>query len=110
MTSNSVYKNLQKFAIPSISTDMAEQLIKDTDSTYPAIIFWETLDNGRTAREMYWGKYKGGKASQTRQREGMIALISDDDGGEYRTVIWDTIWKLQYFDRDLDRYKTVYVK
>jgi hypothetical protein len=110
MTNNIVHNKLQKFAIPTISTGDAEELIRDTTSSYPAIIFWETLDNGNTAREMYWGKYKGGKASQTRTAEGMIALVSEDDGGEYRTVIWDTIWKLKYFDRDLDRYKTVYVK
>lgn len=110
MTNNIVHKNIQKFAIPMISTGEAEELIKDTNSSYPAIIFWETLDNGNTAREMYWGRYKGGKASHTRTAEGMVALISQDDGGEYRTVIWDTIWKLKYYDTDLDRYKTVYVK
>jgi hypothetical protein len=110
MTSNSVYKNLQKFAIPSISTNLAKQIIRDTDSSTPALIFWETLDNGRTAREMFWGRYKGKtKASETREKEGMIALVSVDDNDEYRTVIWDTIWKLKYYDKDLDRYKTVYV-
>ncbi len=110
MNNNIVHNKLQKFAIPSISAYEAEELIKDTDSSYPAIIFWETLDNGNTAREMYWGRYKGGPASQTRTSEGMVALVSVDDGGEYRTVIWDTIWKLKYYDSDLDRYKTVYVK
>jgi len=110
LPNSNILSKINKFAIPMISTGEAEELIRDTTSSYPAIIFWETLDNGNTAREMYWGRYKGGKASQTRTAEGMVALISEDDGGEYRTVIWDTIWKLKYFDSDLDRYKTVYVK
>jgi hypothetical protein len=58
---------------------------------------------------MFWGNYKGGKGSDTREMEGMIALVSTDDNYDYRTVIWDTIWKLRYYDEDLDRYKTVYV-
>jgi hypothetical protein len=110
VNSNSVYNKLQKFAIPNITTGEAKDIIRMSTASTPALIFWETLDNGRTAREMHWGRYKGGEASDTRQREGMIALVSDDNGGEYRTVIWDTIWKLKYFDVDLDRYKTVYVK
>ena len=110
MNTNSVYKNIQKFAIPSITTAEAEDIIRLSTNSEPVLIFWETLDNGRTAREMYWGRYKGGKASQTRQREGMIALVSKDDSDEYRTVIWDTIWKLKYYDEDKGDYKTVYVK
>jgi hypothetical protein len=105
-----ILDKINKFAIPLISTDEAEDIIKLSTASTPVLIFWETLDDGRTAREMFWGRYKGGKASQTRQREGMIALVSQDNGGEYRTVIWDTIWKLKYFDENLDRYKTVYVK
>ena len=110
LANKNILSKINKFAIPMISTDEAEDIIKLSTSSTPALIFWETLDNGKTAREMFWGIYTGGKASETREREGMIALVSQDDGNEYRTVIWDTIWKLKYFDEDLDRYKTVYVK
>ena len=109
MYENKVLNKIQNFAIQSISLSEARDYIKNSTNNKPVLIFWETLDDGRTAREMYWGKYKGGAASETRELEGMIALVSVDDGDEYRTVIWDTIWKLRAWNEDRDRYITYYV-
>lgn len=111
MIENLVHKKIQEFAIQPISLSKAKDYIKKSTSSKPVLIFWETLDDGRTAREMFWGRYEGPTtASKTREREGMIALVSIDDGDEYRTVIWSTIWKLRTWDRDRDRYVTYYVK
>ena len=110
MTSNNVYNKLVNFAIQPISLSDAKDYIRNSTSSKPVLIFWEMLDDGRTAREMFWGKYEGGEASNTRQREGMIALVSTDDGDEYRTVIWDTIWKLRAWNEDRGAYITYYVK
>jgi hypothetical protein len=109
MTDNIVHKNLHKFAIQSISLSDAKDYIENSTSRRPVLIFWETLDDGKTAREMFWGRYKGGKASETREKEGMIALVSKDNSNEYRTVIWDTIWKLRAYDEDRRQYITYYV-
>lgn len=110
MTSNSVYNKLEKFAIQSITLSEAKDYIRNSTRNKPVLIFWETLEDGRTAREMFWGRYKGGPASETREREGMIALKSLDDSDEYRTVIWDTIWKLKAYNEDRGRFVTYYVK
>lgn len=109
MNQNSVHKRIQKLAIQSISLSEAKDYIENSSNQKPVLIFWETLDDGRTAREMFWGRYKGGKASQTRTAEGMIALISKDNSNEYRTVIYDTIWKLRAYNEDRNQYITYYV-
>jgi len=109
MNAINVHKKLQSFAIQSISLSEARDYIQNSSKSKPVLIFWETLDDGRTAREMYWGVYKGGKASDTREAEGMIALVSKDDSNEYRTVIWDTIWKLRAYNEDRGKYITYYV-
>jgi hypothetical protein len=109
MNQNSVHKRIQKLAIQSISLSEAKDYIENSSNQKPVLIFWETLEDGRTAREMFWGRYKGGKASQTRTAEGMIALISKDDSNEYRTVIYDTIWKLRAYNEDRKQYITYYV-
>ena len=110
MTENRVYNNLINFAIQSISLSEAKDYIENSTSSKPVLVFWEMLDDGRTAREMYWGTYEGGAASETREREGMIALKSLDDSDEYRTVIWDTIWKLRAYNEERGTYITYYVK
>lgn len=115
MIENNVHNKLIEFAIQSISRSEARNYIENSTNAKPVLIFWETLDDGRTAREMFWGTYKGGAASETREREGMIALVSLDDAPEegqteaYRTVIWDTIWKLRAYNEDREKYITYYV-
>ena len=100
----------EELAIPHITVAHAQEIVARSTETNPVQIFWGTLDEGNTSREMAWGTYTGGTASDTRTAEGMIALVSLDDGSDYRTVIWDTIWKLKYYDELSGRVRTVYVK
>jgi hypothetical protein len=104
MNTVSVYKNIQKFAIKSIDIGEFYGMLERSKSYNPVEIWWEKLDGDRTNREMYWGRFKGGKASQTRTERGEIALISIDDGREYRTVDLGTVWKCRFEE------KTYYVK
>ena len=104
MNTVSVYKNLQKFAIPQIDIGEFYGMLEKSKSYNPIEVYWEKLDGDRTVRDMYWGRYKGGKASRTRTERGEIALISIDDGREYRTVDLGTVWKCRFED------KTYYVK
>ena len=99
----------EELAIQSINQMEAQELIARSTPGNPVMIFWTTLEEGNTAREMFWGTYTGGAASDTRTQEGMIALVSMDDGDDYRTVIWDSIWKLRYYDELRGKYRTVYV-
>jgi len=100
----------EELAIPHITVAHAKELVARSTEEKPVLIFWGTLDEGNTSREMAWGTYTGGAASDTRTAEGMIALVSLDDGSDYRTVIWDSIWKLKYYDELTGKQKTVYVK
>ena len=100
----------EELAIPSINVAEAQDIVARSTSENPVIIYWTTESDGNTAREMFWGTYTGGKASDTRTQEGMIALVSMDDGDDYRTVTWDTIWKLNFYDELRGKNRTVYVK
>lgn len=105
MTDTTVYKKIQKFYIPSITfSKFYFEMLKESDVSNPISIWWEKLDGDRTSREMFWGMYVGGKASKTRETEGLIALVSIDDGEDYRTVDLGTVWKCRYQN------KTYYVK
>jgi hypothetical protein len=105
MTEATVYKKIQNFYIPSITfSEFYFNMLRESDASNPITIFWEKLDGDRTVRDMFWGMYVGGKASQTRKAEGMIALVSIDDGEDYRTVTLDSVWKCKY------QGKTYYVK
>jgi hypothetical protein len=105
MTGNTVHNKLQKFYIPTISfSTFYFEMLRESDALNPITIFWEKLDGDRTVRDMFWGMYVGGKASDTRKAEGMIALVSIDDGEDYRTVTLDSVWKCRYKD------KTYYVR
>ena len=104
LTSNSVYKNLQKFAIPTIDIGEFQYMLEKTKSYNPMQIWWEKLDGDRTNREMYWGVYKGGKASETRTAEDLVALVSITNGREYRTIDYSSVWKCRFEE------KTYYVR
>ena len=104
MYQTKVSSKINKFAIPQIDIGVFHSFMEATDEDTPITIFWSKLDGDRTVRDMYWGEYKGGKASQTRSEEGLIALVSVDDGDEYRTVDLGSVWKCIYDG------KTYYVK
>jgi hypothetical protein len=47
-------------------------------------------------REMYWGKYAGGAASITRSQRDELALISETNNGEYRTIQLNQVTLIRY--------------
>jgi hypothetical protein len=107
MTSNSVYKNIQKFAIPLIDIGEFQYMLEKSKSYNTIQIWWETLDGQKTNREMYWNSSAynpSNKATQTREDEDLQALQSVTNGDEWRTIDYSSVWKCRFEE------KTYYVK
>jgi len=96
MTPNKVYSKIVEFAFQEITQNEFEAMLRSTTASNTMWIYWKKLDGDRTRREMYWGKYAGGAASITRSQRGELALISDSDNGEYRTIQLDTVTLIRY--------------
>ena len=107
LTSNSVYKNLQRFAIAKIDIGEFQFMLEKSKSYNPIEIWWETLEGNRTSREMFWNSSAytpSNKATQTREKEDLQALQSLTNGGDWRTIDYSSVWKCRFED------KTYYVK
>jgi hypothetical protein len=96
MYHNSVHTKLLNLATQEISQTEFETMLRQTTNANPMMIYWKKLDGRRARREMFWGFYIGGKASQTREERGELALVSLTDGGEYRTIQLNEVTRIRF--------------
>ena len=96
MTANKVYSKIVEFAFQEITQNEFEGMLRDTSASNTMWIYWKKLDGDRTMREMYWGKYAGGAASITRSQRDELALISETNNGEYRTIQLNQVTLIRY--------------
>jgi len=99
MNGNLVHKNLQKFALPSVSFNQFMSMLKETDSNNTMFIKWRTAipPTHRASYDMYWGKfYSNSDQSVTKEEEGMVNLVAPDTIEGWRTLTYDNISSFRY--------------
>lgn len=99
MYENIVYKNIQKFALPSVSFNEFMSMLKETSNSNRMFIKWRTAipPTHRTSHEMYWGQfYSNSDQSVTKEEEGMVNLVAPDTLEGWRTLTYDNISSFSY--------------
>lgn len=99
MNQNKVHKNLEKFALPSVSFNKFMNMLKETDSNNTMFIKWRTAvsPTHRASYDMYWGRfYSNSDQSVTKEEEGMVNLVAPTTIEGWRTVTYDNISSFQY--------------
>jgi hypothetical protein len=94
MNSNSVYKNIQRFASQPVSMSKFMDMLKSTSANNPMFIKWRTseIPTHATSHLMYWGKYySNSDQSVTKDEEGMVNLVAPDTSEGWRTLTYDNI-------------------
>ena len=99
MNSNSVYKNIQKFASEPVSMTRFMNMLKKTSASNPMFIKWRTalIPTHATSHTMYWGRYySNSDQSVTKEGEGMVNLVAVDTSEGWRTLTYDNISSFSY--------------
>lgn len=91
MNSNTVHKNIQKFARKTISL----QELKDMVLTWyePFRIYTTKLNGRNMTREMYSTPGPSGDAVYDYEARGYMVLY-DNGKDDYRTIVWDNVEKI----------------
>ena len=96
MYHNSVNRKLIELAGQEITQTEFETMLRNSSSSNPMIIYWSKLNGRKARRNMYWGTYTGGKASQTRSERGELALVSITDNNEWRTIQLNEVTRIRF--------------
>ena len=96
MNQNNIHKKIIELQTQEISQSEFETMLRQSTNANPMMIYWKKLDGRRARREMFWGFYIGGKASETREQRGELALVSLTDGGEYRTIQLNEVTRIRF--------------
>jgi hypothetical protein len=94
MNQNTYIKNIERFALPSVSMDKFKSMLESTSRNNPMFIKWRTAipPTHRASYEMYWGKfYSNSDQSVTKEEEGMVNLGAPDTSEGWRTLTYDNI-------------------
>jgi len=99
MNSNTYIKNLEKFALPSVSMNTFKSMLESSNRGNPMFIKWRTAipPTHRASYEMYWGKfYSNSDQSDTKQSEGMVNLVAPTTLEGWRTLTYDNISSFKF--------------
>jgi hypothetical protein len=80
MNQNTYIKNIERFALPSVSMVKFKNMLKSSSAGNPMFVKWRTTisPTHRASYEMYWGKfYSNSDQSETKQ-EGWRTLTYDN--------------------------------
>jgi len=94
MNSNSVHKNIQRFASQPVSMSKFMDMLQSTSASNPMFIKWRTSmsPTHATSHLMYWGKYySNSDQSVTKDEEGMVNLVAPDTREGWRTLTYENI-------------------
>lgn len=102
MTPNLVHKNIERFALPSVTFDQFMEMLKSTNSRNRMFVKWRTAipPTHRASYEMYWGQFfSNSDQSITKEEEGMVNLVAPDTVEGWRTLTYDNISSFRFEGR-----------
>ena len=94
MNQNTYIKNIERFALPSVSMTKFRNMLKQSTAGNPMFVKWRTAisPTHRASYEMYWGKfYSNSDQSETKSEEGMVNLVAPTTKEGWRTLKYDNI-------------------
>jgi hypothetical protein len=99
MNQNTYIKNIEKFALPSVSMRKFKSMLESSSASNPMFVKWRTAiaPTHRASYEMYWGKfYSNSDQSDTKQSEGMVNLVAPTTLEGWRTLTYDNISSFKF--------------
>ena len=99
MNQNTYIKNIERFALPSVSMTKFRNMLKQSTAGNPMFVKWRTAisPTHRASYEMYWGKfYSNSDQSDTKQSEGMVNLVAPTTIEGWRTLTYDNISSFKF--------------
>ncbi len=99
MNQNTYIKNIERFALPSVSMVKFKNMLKSSSAGNPMFVKWRTAisPTHRASYEMYWGKfYSNSDQSDTKQSEGMVNLVAPTTKEGWRTLTYDNISSFKF--------------
>ena len=99
MNQNTYIKNIERFALPSVSMVKFKNMLKSSSAGNPMFVKWRTAisPTHRASYEMYWGKfYSNSDQSDTKQSEGMVNLVAPTTIEGWRTLTYDNISSFRF--------------
>jgi hypothetical protein len=99
MNQNTYIKNIERFALPSVSMVKFKNMLKSSSAGNPMFVKWRTAisPTHRASYEMYWGKfYSNSDQSETKQEEGMVNLVAPTTIEGWRTLTYDNISSFKF--------------
>jgi len=99
MNQNTYIKNIEKFALPSVSMRKFKSMLESSSAGNPMFVKWRTAipPTHRASYEMYWGKfYSNSDQSETKQEEGMVNLVAPTTIEGWRTLTYDNISSFRF--------------
>jgi hypothetical protein len=99
MNQNTYIKNIERFALPSVSMVKFKNMLKSSSAGNPMFVKWRTAisPTHRASYEMYWGKfYSNSDQSDTKQSEGMVNLVAPTTIEGWRTLTYDNISSFKF--------------
>jgi hypothetical protein len=99
MNQNTYIKNIERFALPSVSMKKFKSMLESSSAGNPMFVKWRTAiaPTHRASYEMYWGKfYSNSDQSDTKQSEGMVNLVAPTTIEGWRTLTYDNISSFKF--------------
>jgi hypothetical protein len=99
MNSDTYIKNLQKFALPSVSMVKFKNMLKRSSAGNPMFVKWRTAisPTHRASYELYWGEFfSNSDQSVTKEEEGMVNLVAPTTREGWRTLTYDNISSFKF--------------
>jgi hypothetical protein len=99
MNQNIYIKNIERFALPSVSMVKFKNMLERSSAGNPMFVKWRTAipPTHRASYEMYWGKfYSNSDQSETKQEEGMVNLVAPTTLEGWRTLTYDNISSFRF--------------
>jgi hypothetical protein len=99
MNQNTYIKNIEKFALPSVSMRKFKSMLESSSAGNPMFVKWRTAipPTHRASYEMYWGKfYSNSDQSETKAEEGMVNLVAPTTIEGWRTLTYENISSFKF--------------
>ena len=99
MNQSNYIKNIEKFALPSVSMRKFKSMLESSSAGNPMFVKWRTAipPTHRASYEMYWGKfYSNSDQSVTKEEEGMVNLVAPTTIEGWRTLTYDNISSFKF--------------
>jgi len=99
MNQNTYIKNIERFALPSVSMTKFRNMLERSNAGNPMFIKWRTSlpPTHRASYEMHWGRFfSNSDQSVTKEEEGMVNLVAPTTIEGWRTLTYDNISSFKF--------------